>query len=264
MGMTERQVLLRVELPLAVPLVMTGVRTAAVQVVATATLAALVGGRRPGPDHHPRLPPAGLRGGAGRRASWSRCWRWLTEVALASVSWAVTPGPRRLPVRPGAHRGGPETAAVAAPLLSRAGHREVTVVHNGLALRRRPAGVECPLRDTSRQTRVAAAPGRTGHRRRDDAYASPVKTILPSPRSPRCSPPRPAVTRAPPAPAADAAASGSRVGRRLRAGRRRPARRARGRQGPAERRQHRPGGQRGGRRGEPGAAAGAERGRRRS
>ncbi|TML59302.1 MAG: ABC transporter permease [Actinobacteria bacterium] len=43
MGMTGRQVLVRVELPAAVPLVMAGVRTAAVQVVATATLAAVVG-----------------------------------------------------------------------------------------------------------------------------------------------------------------------------------------------------------------------------
>jgi len=42
MGMRELQVLLRVELPLALPLVMAGIRTAAVQVVATATLAALV------------------------------------------------------------------------------------------------------------------------------------------------------------------------------------------------------------------------------
>jgi osmoprotectant transport system permease protein len=37
-------VVLRAELPLAAPLLMTGVRTAAVQVVATATLAALVAG----------------------------------------------------------------------------------------------------------------------------------------------------------------------------------------------------------------------------
>ena len=43
MGMTGLQVFRRVEVPLAVPLVMAGVRTAAVQVVATATLAALVG-----------------------------------------------------------------------------------------------------------------------------------------------------------------------------------------------------------------------------
>ncbi|MEV0094000.1 ABC transporter permease subunit [Streptomyces sp. NPDC050738] len=44
MGMTGRQLLFHVELPLAFPLVLTGVRIAAVQLVATATLAALAGG----------------------------------------------------------------------------------------------------------------------------------------------------------------------------------------------------------------------------
>jgi osmoprotectant transport system permease protein len=44
MGMSGWQVLRRVELPLAVPLLMNGVRLAAVQVVATATIAALVAG----------------------------------------------------------------------------------------------------------------------------------------------------------------------------------------------------------------------------
>lgn len=44
MGMSGRQLLFEVELPLAMPLVMAGVRLAAVQVVATATLAAVVGG----------------------------------------------------------------------------------------------------------------------------------------------------------------------------------------------------------------------------
>ncbi len=44
MGMTGRQVLTGVELPLALPMVMTGVRIAATQLVATATIAALAGG----------------------------------------------------------------------------------------------------------------------------------------------------------------------------------------------------------------------------
>ncbi len=44
MGMSGWQLLGRVELPLAFPLIMTGLRTAAVQVVATTTLAALPGG----------------------------------------------------------------------------------------------------------------------------------------------------------------------------------------------------------------------------
>jgi osmoprotectant transport system permease protein len=42
MGMRGRAVLLRVELPIAMPFVMAGIRTSAVNVVATATLAALV------------------------------------------------------------------------------------------------------------------------------------------------------------------------------------------------------------------------------
>ena len=41
MGMTGTELLRRVELPIALPLIMAGVRTAAVQVVATATLAAV-------------------------------------------------------------------------------------------------------------------------------------------------------------------------------------------------------------------------------
>ncbi|MEV0039282.1 ABC transporter permease subunit [Streptomyces sp. NPDC050804] len=44
MGMTGGQLVRRVEVPLALPLILTGVRIAAVQLVATATLAALVGG----------------------------------------------------------------------------------------------------------------------------------------------------------------------------------------------------------------------------
>ena len=43
MGMSEGQVLRQVEFPVALPLIMAGVRTAAVQVVATATIAAFVG-----------------------------------------------------------------------------------------------------------------------------------------------------------------------------------------------------------------------------
>jgi osmoprotectant transport system permease protein len=44
MGMTPSQVLRRVELPLAIPLLFAGIRTAAVFVVATATIAAIAGG----------------------------------------------------------------------------------------------------------------------------------------------------------------------------------------------------------------------------
>jgi osmoprotectant transport system permease protein len=44
MGMTTRQLLLRVELPLALPAIIAGVRTAAVEVISSATLAAFIGG----------------------------------------------------------------------------------------------------------------------------------------------------------------------------------------------------------------------------
>ncbi len=44
MGMTRTQILTRVELPLAIPLLFTGIRVAAVTIVATAPIAAIAGG----------------------------------------------------------------------------------------------------------------------------------------------------------------------------------------------------------------------------
>ena len=44
MGMTKRQVLRRVEIPLALPTVVAGIKTAAVEVISSATLAAFIGG----------------------------------------------------------------------------------------------------------------------------------------------------------------------------------------------------------------------------
>lgn len=44
MGMTPRQVLARVQTPLVLPVITAGIRTSAVQIVATAPLAALIGG----------------------------------------------------------------------------------------------------------------------------------------------------------------------------------------------------------------------------
>lgn len=66
-GMGERSVLRRVELPLSAPLILAGVRTAAVQVVATATLGAVVGWDGLGRyivDGFARQDPALLIGGA--------------------------------------------------------------------------------------------------------------------------------------------------------------------------------------------------------
>jgi osmoprotectant transport system permease protein len=44
MGLSERQILLRVELPLGLPLVLAGIRIGAIFVIATATIAAIAGG----------------------------------------------------------------------------------------------------------------------------------------------------------------------------------------------------------------------------
>lgn len=44
MGMTDWQILLQVELPLAVPVILAGVRTATVTTIGTATIAAVIGG----------------------------------------------------------------------------------------------------------------------------------------------------------------------------------------------------------------------------
>lgn len=96
MGMRRGQITARVDLPLALPLVMTGIRTAAVQVVATAGLAALVGGGGLG-----RLVNLGfgqqnyglIISGAILIAGLAL----LTELVLVLVSWLLAPGPRRLP-----------------------------------------------------------------------------------------------------------------------------------------------------------------------
>ncbi len=113
MGMSGRQVLLRAELPLAMSLLMTGVRTAAVQVVATATLAALVAGGGLG-----RIITLGFRqqdyGAVLAGAILVAALAILTEVVLAALSWALTPGPRRLPflqARPAARTADPAMAA---------------------------------------------------------------------------------------------------------------------------------------------------------
>ncbi len=97
MGMGRRQVITRVDLPLALPLVMTGIRTAAVQVVATASLAALVAGGGLG-----RLIQLGFgQQNYGVMIAGAFLIAVLavgTEVVLIVASWLLTPGPRRLPL----------------------------------------------------------------------------------------------------------------------------------------------------------------------
>jgi osmoprotectant transport system permease protein len=96
MGLSGRQVVLQAELPLAAPLLMTGVRTAAVQVVATATLAALVAGGGLG-----RIINLGFGqqdyGVVLAGALLVAVLAVLTELVLAALSWTLTPGEKRLP-----------------------------------------------------------------------------------------------------------------------------------------------------------------------
>ena len=141
------------ELPLASPLLMTGVRTAAVQVVATATLAALVAGGGLG-----RIITLGFRqqdyGAVLAGAILVAALAVLTELVLAALSWALTPGPApaaatcrpvRRPVRPTRHwRPRPSEQVTKA--------QRTPTMDCGQPV----GGVALPPRDLSRQTRVAA------------------------------------------------------------------------------------------------------------
>jgi osmoprotectant transport system permease protein len=103
MGYRELPQLLRVELPLAVPLIMAGVRTSAVQVVATATLAALIAGGGLGRyivdglarNDYPRLLAGALLVAALALA---------TELLLAGLQRILVPRGMRLLKAPLAHR----------------------------------------------------------------------------------------------------------------------------------------------------------------
>jgi osmoprotectant transport system permease protein len=90
MGMREREVLTRLEVPLAAPLILAGIRTAAVQVVATATLSALIGGGGLGRfivDGFARGDHAMTAAGAVLVAALAVA----TEVALGFVERAAAP-----------------------------------------------------------------------------------------------------------------------------------------------------------------------------
>src|SRR3954453_21755586 len=99
MGMTGLQVLWRVELPLALPLIFAGIRTAAVYVVATAPLAALAGGGGLGDIivNQPTYGPEGVVAGSLAIAALA----FATEGVFALLQYAVTPRPlRRRPREP--------------------------------------------------------------------------------------------------------------------------------------------------------------------
>jgi osmoprotectant transport system permease protein len=119
MGMNTRQVIGRAELPLAFPLIMTGIRTATVQVVATAGLAALVGGGGLG-----RLINLGFAqqdyGEVVAGAILVAGLAILTEISLVLLSWGLTPGQKRLPFarlrRPAGPAGVAEPGVAGVPL----------------------------------------------------------------------------------------------------------------------------------------------------
>lgn len=116
MGMDTGDLIRKAELPLAMPLIMTGIRTAGVQVVATATLAALLAGGTLG-----RL----IRAGFGTQdygvvlagALLVAILAVATEIVLGTVGWLLTPGQKRIPFAGWfSRRGGTPPAGVVANL----------------------------------------------------------------------------------------------------------------------------------------------------
>jgi osmoprotectant transport system permease protein len=89
MGMRPLQTLMRVELPLALPLMFAGIRTAAVYVVATAPLAALAGGGGLGDIivNQPTYGPEGVVAGSIAIAALA----FATEGVFALVQHLATP-----------------------------------------------------------------------------------------------------------------------------------------------------------------------------
>jgi osmoprotectant transport system permease protein len=93
MGMRSWQVLWRVELPLALPLIFAGIRTGTVYVVATATLATFAGGGGLGDIivNEPTYGTAGVIAGSLTITALA----FLIDGVLALVQHAVTPYPLR-------------------------------------------------------------------------------------------------------------------------------------------------------------------------
>jgi osmoprotectant transport system permease protein len=94
MGMSERQIAVRVELPLAAPTIMSGVRTAAINIIATATIAPLAGVLTLGDFILSRnvYGDEGVLAGAILVALLAMS----IELILAAVQWALTPRGMRL------------------------------------------------------------------------------------------------------------------------------------------------------------------------
>lgn len=94
MGMTGWQILIKVELPLAVPLLMAGVRTAALFVVSTTTIASLAGYSGTLGEiitNETSYHQSGVLGAAICIAALAL----LVEALLAALQWAMTPAALR-------------------------------------------------------------------------------------------------------------------------------------------------------------------------
>lgn len=94
MGLSEFQIIRRVELPLALPIIFGGIRTASVNVVATATIAPLASINTLGTP----IINANVYGGAGRlgAAILVALLTLAVDVALLAVQKAVTPAGLKL------------------------------------------------------------------------------------------------------------------------------------------------------------------------
>jgi osmoprotectant transport system permease protein len=89
MGMTPLEIFRRIELPLALPLMFAGIRTAVVYVIATATLAAVAGGGGLGDIivNQAGYGIAGVLAGA----MWVTALALLADIAFGALQRAMTP-----------------------------------------------------------------------------------------------------------------------------------------------------------------------------
>ena len=95
-GMTPRQSLFKVELPLAAPLILAGIRTATVWVVGITTLSTPIGQTSLGnyiftglADRELDVRAVRLRRGGGYwRWTWICCWRWRDRACALAFAFA--------------------------------------------------------------------------------------------------------------------------------------------------------------------------------
>ncbi|HEX5245783.1 MAG TPA: ABC transporter permease [Gaiellaceae bacterium] len=95
MGMTELDVLTRIELPLGLPLVLAGIRISAIFVIATATIASIAGGGGLG-DIIVNQPTYGLAGVVAA-SLWVSGLAFLAALILSVVRRAASPRPVPVP-----------------------------------------------------------------------------------------------------------------------------------------------------------------------